>query len=251
MLEAVNVGLQYGGRTLFEHADVKFTSGNCYGLIGANGAGKSTFLKILSGEIEPTKGEIIRTPGERLSVLRQDHFAYDEYDVIRTVLLGNPKLCEIMDEKEVLYNKAEMTDEDGMRLCELEEQFAEMDGWSAESDAEILLNGLGITNDLHYLKMSELTGDQKVKVLLAQALFGNPDILLMDEPTNHLDLESIASLNDGLIKYPETILFTSHDHQFVETVADRIIDVTPGHFFDEAITFDEYVEKTTEQNDKK
>ena len=148
MLEAVNVGLQYGGRTLFEHADVKFTSGNCYGLIGANGAGKSTFLKILSGEIEPTKGEIIRTPGERLSVLRQDHFAYDEYDVIRTVLLGNPKLCEIMDEKEVLYNKAEMTDEDGMRLCELEEQFAEMDGWSAESDAEILLNGLGITNDL-------------------------------------------------------------------------------------------------------
>ena len=251
MLEAVNVGLQYGGRTLFEHADVKFTSGNCYGLIGANGAGKSTFLKILSGEIEPTKGEIIRTPGERLSVLRQDHFAYDEYDVIRTVLLGNPKLCEIMDEKEVLYNKAEMTDEDGMRLCELEEQVAEMDGWSAESDAEILLNGLGITNDLHYLKMSELTGDQKVKVLLAQALFGNPDILLMDEPTNHLDLESIASLNDGLIKYPETILFTSHDHQFVETVADRIIDVTPGHFFDEAITFDEYVEKTSEQNDKK
>ena len=251
MLEAVNVGLQYGGRTLFEHADVKFTSGNCYGLIGANGAGKSTFLKILSGEIEPTKGEIISPPGERLSVLRQDHFAYDEYDVIRTVLLGNPKLCEIMDEKEVLYNKAEMTDEDGMRLCELEEQFAEMDGWSAESDAEILLNGLGITNDLHYLKMSELTGDQKVKVLLAQALFGNPDILLMDEPTNHLDLESIASLNDGLIKYPETILFTSHDHQFVETVADRIIDVTPGHFFDEAITFDEYVEKTSEQNDKK
>ena len=166
-------------------------------------------------------------------------------------MLGNPKLCEIMDEKEVLYNKAEMTDEDGMRLCELEEQFAEMDGWSAESDAEILLNGLGITNDLHYLKMSELTGDQKVKVLLAQALFGNPDILLMDEPTNHLDLESIASLNDGLIKYPETILFTSHDHQFVETVADRIIDVTPGHFFDEAITFDEYVEKTSEQNDKK
>ena len=225
MLEAVNVGLQYGGRTLFEHADVKFTSGNCYGLIGANGAGKSTFLKILSGEIEPTKGEIIRTPGERLSVLRQDHFAYDEYDVIRTVLLGNPKLCEIMDEKEVLYNKAEMTDEDGMRLCELEEQFAEMDGWSAESDAEILLNGLGITNDLHYLKMSELTGDQKVKVLLAQALFGNPDILLMDEPTNHLDLEAIAWLEEFLIDLDSTVIVVSHDRHFLNNVCTHTVDI--------------------------
>ena len=225
MLEAVNVGLQYGGRTLFEHADVKFTSGNCYGLIGANGAGKSTFLKILSGEIEPTKGEIIRTPGERLSVLRQDHFAYDEYDVIRTVLLGNPKLCEIMDEKEVLYNKAEMTDEDGMRLCELEEQFAEMDGWSAESDAEILLNGLGITNDLHYLKMSELTGDQKVKVLLAQALFGNPDILLMDEPTNHLDLEAIAWLEEFLIDLDSTVIVVSHDRHFLNKVCTHTVDI--------------------------
>ena len=211
MLEAVNVGLQYGGRTLFEHADVKFTSGNCYGLIGANGAGKSTFLKILSGEIEPTKGEIIRTPGERLSVLRQDHFAYDEYDVIRTVLLGNPKLCEIMDEKEVLYNKAEMT--------------AEMDGWSAESDAEILLNGLGITNDLHYLKMSELTGDQKVKVLLAQALFGNPDILLMDEPTNHLDLEAIAWLEDFLIDLDSTVIVVSHDRHFLNKVCTHTVDI--------------------------
>ena len=225
MLEAVNVGLQYGGRTLFEHADVKFTSGNCYGLIGANGAGKSTFLKILSGEIEPTKGEIIRTPGERLSVLRQDHFAYDEYDVIRTVLLGNPKLCEIMDEKEVLYNKAEMTDEDGMRLCELEEQFAEMDGWSAESDAEILLNGLGITNNLHYLKMSELTGDQKVKVLLAQALFGNPDILLMDEPTNHLDLEAIAWLEEFLIDLDSTVIVVSHDRHFLNKVCTHTVDI--------------------------
>ena len=209
MLEAVNVGLQYGGRTLFEHADVKFTSGNCYGLIGANGAGKSTFLKILSGEIEPTKGEIIRTPGERLSVLRQDHFAYDEYDVIRTVLLGNPKLCEIMDEKEVLYNKAEMTDEDGMRLCEL----------------EILLNGLGITNDLHYLKMSELTGDQKVKVLLAQALFGNPDILLMDEPTNHLDLEAIAWLEEFLIDLDSTVIVVSHDRHFLNKVCTHTVDI--------------------------
>lgn len=228
MIEAINVGLQYGGRTLFEHADVKFTGGNCYGLIGANGAGKSTFLKILSGELEPTKGEVIKTPGERLSVLKQDHFAFDEYDVIKTVLFGNQELCRIMDEKEVLYNKAEMTDEDGMRLCELEEEFAEMDGWSAESDAEILLNGLGITNELHYLKMSELTGEQKVKVLLAQALFGNPDILLMDEPTNHLDLEAIAWLEDFLIELDSTVIVVSHDRHFLNKVCTHTVDLDYG-----------------------
>lgn len=228
MIEAINVGLQYGGRILFEHADVKFTSGNCYGLIGANGAGKSTFLKILSGEIEPTSGEVIKTPNERLSVLKQDHFAFDEYDVIRTVLLGNAELCRIMDEKEELYNKAEMTDEDGMRLCELEEEFAELDGWSAESDAEILLNGLGITNELHYLKMSDLTGEQKVKVLLAQALFGNPDILLMDEPTNHLDLDAIAWLEDFLIELDSTVIVVSHDRHFLNKVCTHTVDLDYG-----------------------
>lgn len=228
MLEAVNVGLQYGGRTLFDHADIKFAPGNCYGLIGANGAGKSTFLKILSGEIEPTTGDVIKTPGERLSVLKQDHFAYDDYDVIRTVLMGNTELCRIMDEKEALYTKADMTDEDGLRLCELEEQFAEMDGWSAESDAEILLNGLGITNVLHACKMRELTGDQKVKVLLAQALFGNPDILLMDEPTNHLDLDAIAWLEDFLIELDSTVIVVSHDRHFLNKVCTHTVDIDYG-----------------------
>ena len=178
MIQAINVTLQYGGRTLFQGADLTFTRGNCYGIIGANGAGKSTFLKILSGEIEPNKGEVVITPGERLSILRQDHFAFDDCDVIRTVLLGNPKLVEIIDEKEALYSKEEFTEEDGMRISELEETFAEMDGWSAESDAEILLNGLGVTNEYHYEQMKNLPGDIKVKVLLAQALFGQPDILL-------------------------------------------------------------------------
>ncbi len=226
MIETVNVGLQYGGRVLFEHADVKFTKGNCYGLIGANGAGKSTFLKILSGELEPTKGEVIKTPGERLSVLKQDHFEFDEYDVIRTVLMGNKKLVSIMDEKEELYSKGEMTEEDGLRLCELEEEFAEMDGWSAESDAEILLNGLGITNELHYAKMADLSGDEKVKVLLAQALFGEPDILLMDEPTNHLDLDAVAWLEDFLINLDNsTVIVVSHDRHFLNKVCTHTVDL--------------------------
>lgn len=220
--------MQYGGRALFEHADVQFTSGNCYGLIGANGAGKSTFLKILAGELEPTKGEVVKTPGERLSVLRQDHFAFDDYGVIRTVLIGNPELCRIMDEKEVLYAKAELTEEDGMRLCELEEEFAELDGWSAESDAEILLNGLGVTNEFHYLQMNELTGDQKVKVLLAQALFGNPDILLMDEPTNHLDIEAIRWLEDFLMELDSTVIVVSHDRHFLNKVCTHIVDLDYG-----------------------
>ena len=214
MLETGNVGLQYGGRVLFEHVDLKFTSGNCYGLIGANGAGKSTFMKILAGSIEPNKGEVRRDPNERMSVLRQDHFAFDDFDVMRTVLLGNPRLCEIIDEKDVLYSKEEMTEEEGMRLCELEEEFSEMDGWSAESDAEILLNGLGVPNELHYAPMAELTGENKVKVLLAQALFGNPDILLMDEPTNHLDLDAIAWLEDFLLDLDSTVIVISHDRHF-------------------------------------
>lgn len=228
MLETVNVSLQYGGRVLFEHADLKFTNGNCYGLIGANGAGKSTFMKILAGEIEPNKGEVRKTPHERMSVLRQDHFAFDAYDVIRTVLMGNPRLCEIMDEKEVLYAKEEMSEEEGIRLCELEEEFAEMDGWSAESDAEILLNGLGVPNDLHYAKMQDLSGENKVKVLLAQALFGNPDILLMDEPTNHLDLDAVAWLEDFLIDLDSTVIVISHDRHFLNKVCTHTVDIDFG-----------------------
>lgn len=228
MISTVNVSLQYGGRELFKGADLKFTNGNCYGLIGANGAGKSTFLKILSGEIEPNKGEVIITPGERMSVLRQDHFAFDEYDVIRTVLMGNPKLCEIMDEKEALYMKEDFSEEDGIRVSELEEEFAEMGGWSAESDAEILLNGLGVTNEYHYQQMSELDNEIKVKVLLAQALFGNPDILLMDEPTNHLDIASREALEEAFSEYDGTILAVSHDRYFINKLADRIIYMDGG-----------------------
>ncbi|MDD6462621.1 MAG: ATP-binding cassette domain-containing protein [Clostridiaceae bacterium] len=228
MISTVNVSLQYGGRELFKGADLKFTDGNCYGLIGANGAGKSTFLKILSGEIEPNKGEVIITPGERMSVLRQDHFAFDEYDVIRTVLMGNPHLCEIMDEKESLYMKEDFTEEDGIRVSELEEEFAEMGGWSAESDAEILLNGLGVTNEFHYAQMSELDNDIKVKVLLAQALFGNPDILLMDEPTNHLDVAAIRWLEDFLIDLESTVIVVSHDRHFLNKVCTHIVDIDFG-----------------------
>ena len=228
MISTVNVSLQYGGRELFKGADLKFTNGNCYGLIGANGAGKSTFLKILSGEIEPNKGEVIITPGERMSVLRQDHFAFDEYDVIRTVLMGNPKLCEIMDEKEALYMKEDFSEEDGIRVSELEEEFAEMGGWSAESDAEILLNGLGVTNEYHYQQMSDLDNEIKVKVLLAQALFGNPDILLMDEPTNHLDIDAIAWLEEFLIELDSTVIVVSHDRHFLNKVCTHIVDIDFG-----------------------
>lgn len=228
MIQAVNVTLQYGGRALFEHADVNFTAGNCYGLIGANGAGKSTFLKILSGELEPNKGEVIKTPGERISVLKQNHFEFDEYEVIRTVLMGNKRLTDIMDEKELLYANENMSEEDGMRLCELEEEFAEMNGWSAESDAEILLNGLGVTNEFHYLQMKELTGNQKVKVLLAQALFGNPDILLMDEPTNHLDIEAIRWLEEFLIELDSIVIVVSHDRHFLNKVCTHIVDIDFG-----------------------
>ena len=229
MISTNNVTLQYGGRELFKSVSINFTKGNCYGLIGANGAGKSTFLKILSGEIEPNKGYVTITPGERLSVLKQDHFAYDEYDVIRTVLMGNEKLIEIMDEKEKLYSKEEFTEEDGIRISELEEEFAEMDGWSAESDAEILLNGLGVTNEFHYCKMSELDNKIKVKVLLAQALFGNPDILLMDEPTNHLDIDAIRWLEDFLMVLDNsTVIIVSHDRHFLNKVCTHTVDVDFG-----------------------
>ena len=228
MIQAINVTLQYGGRTLFQHADLTFTRGNCYGIIGANGAGKSTFLKILSGEIEPNKGEVAITPGERLSILRQDHYAFDDCSVLRTVLLGNKRLCEIMDEKEALYSKEEFTEEDGMRISELEDAFAEMDGWSAESDAEILLNGLGVTKEFHEMLMKNLAGDLKVKVLLAQALFGQPDILLMDEPTNHLDVDAIHWLEEFLIDLESTVIVVSHDRHFLNKVCTHTVDIDFG-----------------------
>lgn len=228
MIAAIDLELSYSGKPLFKHADVTFTRGNCYGIIGANGAGKSTFLKILAGELEPTAGKISVTPGERISVLRQDHFAFDNEGVIRTVLLGNKHLCDIMDEKEALYSKEEFTEEDGLRISVLEEEFAEMDGWSAESDAEILLNGLGVTNDWHDKKMSELQNDLKVKVLLAQALFGNPDILLMDEPTNHLDIDAIIWLENFLMDLESTVIVVSHDRHFLNTVCTHIVDIDYG-----------------------
>ncbi|MBQ8148314.1 MAG: ATP-binding cassette domain-containing protein [Lachnospiraceae bacterium] len=228
MISAVNVTLRLGKKALFEEVNIKFTPGNCYGLIGANGAGKSTFLKILSGEIEPSKGEIVMDPGERLSILKQDHFQYDAYPVLDTVIMGNQRLYEIMKEKDAIYAKEDFTDEDGVRAAELEGEFATMNGWEAESDAATLLNGLGIETDLHYKMMSELPAAQKVKVLLAQALFGNPDVLLLDEPTNHLDLDAIAWLEEFLINFDNTVIVVSHDRYFLNKVCTHTADVDYG-----------------------
>ena len=225
MISANNVILRIGKRALFEDVNIKFTEGNCYGLIGANGAGKSTFLKILSGVIEPSKGDIAITPGQRLSVLEQDHYKYDDYQVLDTVILGNKRLYEIMKEKDAIYAKEDFTDEDGVRASELEGEFADLNGWEAESDAATLLNGLGIDTDLHYAYMRELDGGQKVKVLLAKALFGNPDILLLDEPTNHLDLDAIAWLEEFLINFNNTVIVVSHDRYFLNKVCTHIADI--------------------------
>ncbi len=225
MISANNVTLRIGKKALFEDVNIKFTEGNCYGLIGANGAGKSTFLKILSGQLEPSKGDISITPGQRLSFLQQDHFKYDAYPVLDTVIMGNARLYEIMKEKEELYAKEDFTDEDGIKASELEGEFATMNGWEAESDAAMLLNGLGIDTALHYKLMSELTGSEKVKVLLAQALFGNPDILLLDEPTNHLDLDAIAWLEEFLINFENTVIVVSHDRYFLNKVCTQIADI--------------------------
>lgn len=225
MISTQNVSLQYGDRALFENVNIKFTSGNCYGVIGANGAGKSTFLKILSGEIEPNKGEVILEPNKRLSMLKQDHFAYEENEVLETVIMGNARLYEIMQEKEKLYAKADFNDEDGIKLAELEGEFAEMDGWNAEVDGEILLNGLGISEEYHHLKMKELEANQKVKVLLAQALFGNPDVLLLDEPTNHLDMHSVRWLENFLMNFKNTVIVVSHDRYFLNKVCTHIVDI--------------------------
>ena len=228
MISANNVTLRIGKKALFEDVNIKFTEGNCYGLIGANGAGKSTFLKILSGELDSTNGEVVITPGQRLSFLKQNHFQYDEYPVLDTVIMGNARLYEIMKEKEAIYAKADFTDEDGIRASELEAEFADMNGWEAESDAATLLNGLGIEPELHYTLMKDLLGAQKVKVLLAQALFGNPDILLLDEPTNHLDLDAIAWLEEFLINFPNTVIVVSHDRYFLNKVCTHIADIDYG-----------------------
>ena len=225
MIQASNITLRLGKRALFEDVNIKFTEGNCYGIIGANGAGKSTFLRILSGQLEPTKGEIIITPGQRLSFLQQDHFKYDEYSVMDTVIMGNKRLYDIMKEKDALYAKEDFNDEDGIRASELEAEFAGMDGWEAESNAASLLNGLGIETDLHYKIMHELNGSEKVKVLLAQALFGNPDILLLDEPTNHLDLDAVAWLEEFLINFDNTVIVVSHDRYFLNKVCTHIADI--------------------------
>ena len=225
MIQANNVTLRIGKKALFEDVNIKFTPGNCYGLIGANGAGKSTFLKILSGQLEPSKGDVTMSPGERLSFLEQDHFKYDEYTVLDTVIMGNARLYEIMKEKEAIYAKEDFSDEDGIRASELEGEFAEMNGWEAESDAAQLLNGLGVDTEYHYQQMSELNGSLKVKVLLAKALFGNPDILLLDEPTNHLDLDAIAWLEEFLINFENTVIVVSHDRYFLNKVCTQIADI--------------------------
>ena len=225
MLEVSGVTLRFGGRTLFEDVNINFSKGNCYGIIGANGAGKSTFLRILSGAIEPSKGWVTLSPGERMAVLEQDHFKYDQYPVRDTVIMGHKRLYEIIGEKEKLYSKTDFNDEDGVILAELEGEFAELDGWSAESNAETLLQGLGMGESFYEMKMADLTGSQKVKVLLAQALFGEPDVLLLDEPTNHLDLDSCRWLESYLVNYENTVLVVSHDRHFLNRVCSHIVDI--------------------------
>lgn len=225
MISTNNLILQFGKRILFKDVNIKFTPGNCYGLIGANGTGKSTFLKVLSGEIEASAGEVALTPGERLAVLKQNHYEFDEFEVLKTVIMGHARLYEIMEEKDALYAKPDFSDEDGMRVSELECEFAELNGWDAETEAAKLLNGLGIKEELHQLKMGDLSGNEKVRVLLAQALFGSPDILLLDEPTNHLDIDSISWLEDFLADFPNTVIVVSHDRHFLNQVCTHIADI--------------------------
>lgn len=225
MISTNNLTLQFGKRILFKDVNIKFTPGNCYGLIGANGTGKSTFLKVLSGEVEATSGDVAITPGERLAVLKQNHYEFDEFDVLKTVIMGHSRLYAIMEEKDALYAKPDFSDEDGIRVSELECEFAELNGWDAETEAAKLLNGLGITEGLHCLKMGEISGNEKVRVLLAQALFGSPDILLLDEPTNHLDIDSISWLEDFLADFPNTVIVVSHDRHFLNQVCTHIADI--------------------------
>jgi len=228
MINVTNISLRYGERKLFEDVNLKFNPGNCYGVIGANGAGKSTFLKILSGEIEPNTGGISIPPDARVSVLKQDHYQYDENQVLGTVIMGNARLYEVMTEKDAIYSKGEFSDEDGIKAAELEGEFAELNGWEAESDASSLLQGLGISTELHDKKVAELSGSDKVKVLLAQALFGNPGVLLLDEPTNHLDIKSINWLQEFLIEFEGTVIVVSHDRHFLNKVCTHMADVDFG-----------------------
>ena len=225
MISANNVTLRFGKSALFEDVNIKFTEGNCYGIIGANGAGKSTFLRILAGEQETTKGDVTITPGQRLSFLKQDHFKYNDFTVLDTVIMGNQRLYDIMKEKEAIYMKEDFTDEDGIKAAELEGEFATMNGWEAESDAATLLNGLGVDTEYHYMLVKDIKDSLKVKVLLAQALFGNPDILLLDEPTNHLDLDAIAWLEEFLINFDNTVIVVSHDRYFLNKVCTHIADI--------------------------
>ena len=228
MITVTNVSLNFSGQALFKDVDLKFTAGNCYGIIGANGAGKSTFLRILSGELEPSTGSVSVKPGIRMSVLKQDHFAYNDYTVLDTVIMGNQKLYDVMKEKDAIYMKEDFSDEDGIRAAELEGEFAEMNGWEAESDVSRLIQGLGLSEDILYSQMESLTGKEKVKVLLAQALFGNPGIILLDEPTNHLDIGAINWLEDFLLDYEGTVIVVSHDRHFLNTVCTNIVDVDYG-----------------------
>ena len=225
MITVNNLSLQFGKRTLFDEVNLKFVNGNCYGVIGANGAGKSTFLKILTGDQDPTTGSISLEPGKRMAVLKQDHFEFDEFEVLNTVIMGHTRLFEIMKEKDALYAKPDFSDEDGMRTAELEAEFADLEGWNAETDAASLLSNLGIDEAKHYLKMSELSNDMKVRVLLAQALFGNPDVLILDEPTNDLDLKTISWLEDFLLDFKNTVIVVSHDRHFLDTVCTHICDI--------------------------
>ena len=228
MITASGITLRYGGRVLFDNVNINFTPGNCYGLIGANGSGKSTFLKILSGELEANKGEILVSPHDRIAVLKQNHYEFDEYEVLKTVLMGHKRLCEIIEEKEKLYAKPDFSEKDGIKLSVLEAEFSEMNGWDAETEASTLLNGLGIGEEYHYKKMAELGGNEKVRVLLAQVLFGNPKILLLDEPTNHLDVASITWLENFLYNFDNTVIVVSHDRHFLNKVCTHIADIDYG-----------------------
>lgn len=228
MISTTKISLSYGGRQLFKNVNIKFTPGNCYGLIGANGSGKSTFLKILSGEIDINKGEVTIGPGERIALLNQNQFEFDEYEVLRTVIMGHKKLCEIIDAKETYYAKENFTEEDGIKLSELEAEFSEMNGWEADSEAAILLNGLGVSEKFHYKKMKDIDGSDKIRVLLAQAVFGNPDILLLDEPTNHLDLSAINWLENFLYNFENTVIVVSHDRHFLNKVCTHVADIDYG-----------------------